>query len=175
MVPLVCTSDALSPKQSKSRIGKPGVNSSVLCAVELFPERGAPFFEQKNPRYPYPLDHQQCDCPRPHLKTFQCSQNLLLPALGQTRAATKPPFLAQPRFSAESVSCPCTLLLGCPLCNPRPRATPLSRRDRPLPAATLPLVFLLSLSLPHSAAAWSWEGSTLPSILLQPKLIKARF
>lgn len=110
MVPLVCTSDALSPKQSKSRIGKPGVNSSVLCAVELFPERGAPFFEQKTPRYPCPLDHQQCDCPRPHLKTFQCSQNLLLPALGQTRAATKPPFLAQPRFSAESVSCPCTLL-----------------------------------------------------------------
>lgn len=78
-----------SPKQSRSRTGKPGVSSSVLCGIEVLPEPGAPFFEQKSPCYPCPLDHQQCDCPRPELKTFWCSQNLLLPCSGSNMGCSQ--------------------------------------------------------------------------------------
>lgn len=125
---------------------------SVLCGIKLFPEPGAPFFEQKSPCYLCLLDHQHCDSPRPELKTFWCSQNVLLCCSGSNMGCYQTTISGIVQTSCRK----CFLAAADPACccwtvplQPC-RAAPLSHRDHPLPAAhPVPCVHAVLITPPQ--------------------------
>lgn len=168
----LCT---LSPKQSKSRTGKAGINKVSFVVPSCFP--GAPFLEQKSPCYLCPLDHQHCDCPRPELKTFWCSQNLLLPCSGSNMGCYQTPISSIVQTACRK----CFLAAADPACycwtvplQPC-RAAPLSHRDHPLPAAhPVPCVHAVLITPPQPPVINTSQHFTGAKINYS-KFLKRRF
>lgn len=90
----------------------------------------------------------QCDCPRPELKTFWCPQNLLLPCLGSNMGCYHTTILAQSRFSAGSVSWQHLTLSPLQPWTQGDTSEPEGPGPVPSLLPTLSLVFMLPLSLP---------------------------